>query len=201
MGSRQSLMALFALSTLMALLVAGAERQRAFAGFGIRSVGLQRGLGRLPGTAAAAAADEVLKPKEVWMPLTPARKEAEGAQFFLDRFLGKDSTFKWVMAELPLGLRIIQNEGDKAFVVEDVVPMGAVALGKADIQPGDVIHAVTTTKDGGKIGIGATAIEDCGHLSRMMIGNDDGLITVVIERVGESGGGGFGFLENIARSF
>lgn len=131
------------------------------------------------------------------MPLYPQGNK--GVKLQLSRCLGKTSKFSVVQAELPLGLSIAQLEDENGYLVEMILPMGTVAMGKANILEGDVVHAVTTSKDGGKIAVLATEIESNDEMAKTIVGNSDGMITLVIEREGSGSDNAFGFVNDIVR--
>mmetsp|Transcript_102557 Transcript_102557/g.257003 ORF Transcript_102557/g.257003 Transcript_102557/m.257003 type:complete len:197 (+) Transcript_102557:44-634(+) len=118
---------------------------------------------------------------------------------------GEGSQIKVVSANMPLGLKITMIDGGatvgNTFVVEQVMPGGAVSLGEADIRAGDVIHGVTTTVNGQKGALEThAACSTVDELSQAIMGNDDGEVTLVIERPG-SGGSGLEWMQEVAGMF
>lgn len=145
-------------------------------------------------TAGAAAAGGQV---EVSLPINTGR-----VRVTLQQHLGETSAFTVVDASLPLGLLIEQRETDELFVVEDIRAGGSVAMGQVDIKVGDIVHALTTSDGDRKILVETKTLKDADGLVDAIVGNDDGLITLVVERAAPTSGlGGLGFLEEVARMF
>lgn len=121
------------------------------------------------------------------------------------RRAGESSELLVLTANMPLGLRITMVDAGaqlgETFVVEQVMPGGAVMLGEVDIRMGDVIHAVTTTVNGRKGALEThEACQSADDLSQAIMGNDDGEVTLVIERPQE-GGTGLEWMQQVASMF
>mmetsp|Transcript_78374 Transcript_78374/g.196788 ORF Transcript_78374/g.196788 Transcript_78374/m.196788 type:complete len:204 (+) Transcript_78374:42-653(+) len=118
---------------------------------------------------------------------------------------GDDSEVKVVSGNLPLGLKITMVDGGPkvgdTFVVQEVLRGGAASLGEMDVRAGDIIHGVTTTVSGKK---GALQTHDAcssvDELSQAILGNDDGSVSLVIERP-EIGGSGLEWMQQVGSMF
>merc|ERR1712183_980860 len=108
---------------------------------------------------------------------------------------GDGSKFDVLTANLPLGLQIEQPEEDATvFIVGAIAPGGAVSLGEVDIKVGDMIRAITTENDGQRGVVETSILKNADELNEAIYRNEDGQVTLVVERPGELSLGGMSWM-------
>merc|ERR1712008_534705 len=134
-------------------------------------------------------------PKTIFVPTSSAKK---GVKLTLTPFL-KESEFLVTSTELPLQVQLGKN--GPTYVVEEILPGGPGYMGSADIKEQDLIRAVTVEANGKKGVVETNVFKSADELNDAMMMNNDGQITMVVERKSQAGLGGFSWMMDVAQKF